>query len=99
LASKEGGLKADWTKSAALMQPIADGLAKMDDETAGYIVRTCLSSLKRLQGENWALVWNATANACMFDDIDLGALVPLVMRVIQFNLGPFIQGLLTSQQT
>lgn len=33
----------------------------------------------------------------MFQDIDLGVMLPLVMRVITVNLGPFMQGLLTSQ--
>lgn len=95
----KGGLTANLPAIADALQPFADGLAQLPDEAAEYVISTCLSVVRRCQGDNWAPVWSASAKAMMFDDInDMGSILPIVVRVIQDNLGPFIQGLLTSQQ-
>lgn len=83
---------------AALLQPFADGLASMSDETSEYVIATCLSVVQRKTGEKtWANVWNMGASVSMFDDIDLGTIMQIVIKVVADSLGPFIQGLLTSQ--
>lgn len=81
-----------------LLQPLADCLAGMSDEQSEYVIATCLSVAQRKSGSNWAAVWNKGANACMFDDMDLSVIIQIVIKVVQDSLGPFIQGLLMSQQ-
>jgi len=94
----KGGLTKDLAGLAEIIKPFADGLAAMDDESAEFVITTCLSVVKRqATGNNWAPVWSKSGKCSMFDDIDLGAMIPLVVRVIQDSLGPFIQGMLTSQ--
>jgi hypothetical protein len=101
-AGKAGALAADLGALQELLQPFADGLAAMQDEAAEYVVGTCLSALKRQDKESghWAAVWNPSGKVFMFADLnDLSGTIPLVLRVIQDSLGPFIQGLLTGKQT
>lgn len=82
---------------ADVLQPLADGLAAMKDEYAEYVLDTCLQVVQRKQEHGWAGIWSSQQRTPMFQDIDLGVMLPLVMRVITVNLGPFMQGLLTSQ--
>lgn len=95
--AKDGAMK-DLAGLAELLVPFADGLAGLSDETSEYVISTCLSVVKRqAQGGNWTPVWSQQAKACMFDDMDLGDLIQISIKVIQDSLGPFIRGLLTSQ--
>lgn len=87
----------DIGKLAPLLQPFADGLANLSDADSEYILATCMGTVQRLQGDNWTPVWSKSAG-CMFDDIDLGIMIQIAMKVIQDSLAPFIRGLLTSQQ-
>ncbi|MBG0865508.1 phage tail assembly chaperone [Burkholderia sp. 9779_493] len=82
---------------APVLQPFADALAGLKDEDAEYVFGTCLSVVERWQGAGWAKVWNFTHKTSMFDDIGIDVMLPLVVRVVVANLGPFISGLLTSQ--
>ncbi|WP_176025686.1 phage tail assembly chaperone [Burkholderia vietnamiensis] len=82
---------------APVLQPFADALAGLKDEDAEYVFGTCLSVVERWQGAGWAKVWNAVHKTSMFDDIGIDVMLPLVVRVVVANLGPFINGLLTSQ--
>jgi hypothetical protein len=89
----------DLSKLSALLQPFMDGLASMKDEDAEYVLATCLLAVKRRVGDAWQPVWNTRAKMPMFEDLnDVGQLWPMAMRVLQDSLGPFINGLLTSQQ-
>lgn len=98
-APKAGVILESIPELAPLLQPFADGIAALPDDSAEYVMSTCLAVLRRHHGDNWTPVWSASAKAMMFDDINnLGAMLPLVVRVIVDNLGPFISGLLTSQQ-
>lgn len=81
-----------------LLQPFADSIASLPDATVDYLIDTCLSVVRRNREGNWAPVWSSQHKTLMFDDMDLGALMPLIVRVITENLGPFIKGLLISQQ-
>jgi hypothetical protein len=56
-----------------------------------------LGIVQRKQGSAWAPVWSSQGACLMFDDVDLATILPLVVRVITDNLGPFISGLLTGQ--
>ncbi|KVP89984.1 hypothetical protein WJ97_23655 [Burkholderia ubonensis] len=82
---------------APVLQPFADALAALKDEDAEYVFGTCLSVVERWQGAGWAKVWSAAHKTSMFDDIGIDVMLPLVVRVVVANLGPFIAGLLTSQ--
>ncbi|SEU36177.1 hypothetical protein SAMN03159335_05389 [Burkholderia cepacia] len=82
---------------APVLQPFADALASLKDEDAEYVFGTCLSVVERWQGAGWAKVWNIAHKTSMFDDIGIDVMLPLVVRVVVANLGPFIAGLLTSQ--
>lgn len=95
--AKDGGFGKDLSGSAELLVPFADALAGMSDDAAEYILSTCLSVVQRKQGDAWAPVWSQSGKCCMFDDMDMGAMIPLVVRVIQESLGGFIRGMLTSQ--
>lgn len=82
---------------APVLQPFADALAALKDEDAEYVFGTCLSVVERRQDAGWAKVWNTIHKTSMFDDIGIDVMLPLVVRVVVANLGPFISGLLTSQ--
>ncbi|MBY4832575.1 phage tail assembly chaperone [Burkholderia dolosa] len=82
---------------APVLQPFADALAGLKDEDAEYVFGTCLSVVERWQGAGWAKVWSPVHKTAMFDDIGIDVMLPLVVRVVVANLGPFISGLLTSQ--
>lgn len=98
LASKDensGAALADVDLSglAKAAMPFADALAEMSDENADYVLKKCLSVVKRDTGSSLA---NICANGTlMFDDLDLGDMLPLVIAVLRVSLGNFIRGLVT----
>jgi len=92
-------LSGDLGALAEMLQPFADGIAGMPDETAEFILSTCLGVVQRKQGVSWFPVWSTAHNVCMFDDIDLGLMMKLCFRVIVDSLGPFLRGMLTGQGT
>jgi hypothetical protein len=84
-----------------LLQPLADAFGTMKDEDAEKVVNLCLGSVKvqtSVSPPVWMPMWiGGRANP---DELnDMGEWLPIVLRVIQENLGPFIAGLLTSPQT
>jgi len=94
----QGGLTKNLAALGEVLQPFAENIASLPDKDVEYVISTCLSVVKRQQGDHWAPIWSASAKALMFDDMDLGGAMQIVVRVIRDSLGPFIQGLLTSQQ-
>ena len=74
------------------LEPFANALAEMPDEHASFIYDTCLGSVSRKQGKDFAKVTNN--GILMFQDIGLDSVLPIVVKILWFNLGPFIQGLL-----
>lgn len=105
-ARKEGkGTKEALKDMGALVtllesaQPFADALATLPDESAEYIIDVCMSSVLRHDGTGWHKAWNSNGKIAMYPELhDIGTLLQVVVRVIVANLGPFISGLLTSQQ-
>lgn len=79
------------------MQPFTEALAAMSDADADYVIDNCLTAVQRLQPTGWVRVVTIEQKTPMFQDMDMGVILPLVVQVIVANLGPFIQGLLTSQ--
>lgn len=100
--SKSGGLSGDLTKLPTLLQPFADGLASMSDAASEAVLNTCLSVISRKSdiGESWVRIWHKDKKVFMFEDLNsMELVIPLVIRVIQDSLGPFIQGLLSPKTT
>ena len=97
--SKDGSLLADFGALSEVLAPFAEGLSNLSDEASEYVVASCLSVVQREQGKNWASVWSASNNVCMFDDMDLSVMIQIVIKVIQESLGPFIRGLLISPES
>lgn len=95
--SANSEVMGDMDRLASALMPFAEAVAGMKDDDAEYVISTCLSSVQRKTGAAWAKVWNEQANACMFDDLDLSTMLPLVVHSIKENLGSFISGLLTAQ--
>lgn len=94
----KGGMAEYAEVLAPLLAPFAEGLAAMSNEDSEYVISTCMSVVKRkATGDNWAPVWSNSARACMFDDMDLGDIIQIVLKVVQESLGNFIRGLLMSQ--
>lgn len=73
--------------------PFADALAAMSDEHANYVINTCLSVVKRKTDSGAAAV--CRNGSIMFDDLELGEMLPLVIAVLRSSLGNFISGLAT----
>lgn len=94
-----GPLSGDLAGMAEVMTPFAEGIANMPDDTAEFVLSTCLSAVSRKQGNAWSQVWNSSKNTCMFDDLDIGVMIKLSVRVITESLGPFLRGMLSGQST
>ncbi len=98
-AVKDGQSLRDPEVLEMLVGPIAEGLSKMADADAEYVIDECLGVVRRYVPEHkhWAAIWNPGAGLPMFDDLnDLALVLRIVMRVVQDSLGPFIQGFLSS---
>ena len=89
-------MAGDLSDLGGALQPFADALASLNDADADYVFDNCLSVVQRRQDSGWARVVSLEQKTLMFQDMDLGVMLPLVVQVIVANLGPFIQGLLTS---
>lgn len=74
---------------AQALEPFMEAFAKMPEDDVNYIIHKCLSVVKR--GSSVV----CRGQTIMFDDLDMGQILPLVVAVIRISLGNFIQGLLT----
>ena len=83
---------------AAFLQPLVTGIASMSDADCDYVLHACLGVVKRQQGNAWAPIFIAQGNSLMFDDIDLSVMLQIASRVIQDNLGNFIQDAVSKVQ-
>lgn len=95
--AKDGAEVKDLSAYGELLAPFADGLSAMTNEDSEYVLSVCLSVTKRKVGDNWAPVWSNSGKVLMFDDMNLGDMIQIVLKVVQDSLGNFIRGLLMSQ--
>lgn len=96
--SKEG-LTQNLASLPEAMQPMADALANLSDDSAEYVVTTCMSVVRRREGDQWMPVWNARAGMAQYEDLnDVGTMLNVVVRVITDNLSNFMRGLPFGQQ-
>jgi hypothetical protein len=90
-------VKDDFDKLAPLLQPFADGLGNLTDESSEYVFNACLGVVRYKHGENWIPLWSTTSKVVMVSELnDASLLLRLVIRVIQDSLAPFITGFLTN---
>ncbi|KAF1012875.1 MAG: hypothetical protein GAK29_04803 [Acinetobacter bereziniae] len=73
---------------AQALEPFMEAFAKMPEDDVNYIIHKCLSVVKR----GSSIV--CRGRSIMFDDLDMGQILPLVVAVIRVSLSNFIQGLL-----
>ncbi len=101
IARTKGGLTGDIEGVASFLGPFAEGIAGMSDEASEYVINTCLSAIQREVTANvWSPVWSAAGRTSPFPELnDLSNVIPMVVKVIWDALGPFIQGLLTAQES
>lgn len=96
-AGNADALKDDLAGMAEAFEPLAQALADMPDADCEYVFNACLGVVMRNQQGNWASIWSQSAKSLMFDDIDLGVMVKIAVRVIWDSLGDFIKGLLANK--
>lgn len=72
---------------------IAAAFARLSDDEANFIMTSCLGTCSMKQGSVWSPVVNSSGSL-MFNDITLPELLEVVWKVLEYNFGPFIQGLL-----
>jgi len=76
---------------AKFLGPIADALSHMSDDDVDYVLDACLSVCHRVQ-PNGQGAQVMTRSGLMFQDIDMGQMIQLAVKVIQSNLGGFFPG-------
>jgi|SRR5690348_9329885 len=84
--SQDAAPRADF---ADFLEPMADALAHMPDADCDYILFTCLSVVQRQQGNGWAKVVAPGSRSMMFEDIDMGEMIGITLKVVQENIGGF----------
>ncbi|WP_236209011.1 phage tail assembly chaperone [Pseudomonas tohonis] len=97
---QDGGdtpLSGDLGGTAALLGPFADAIADMPNDAAEFVLSTTLAVVQLKQGTNWVPIWSEQHKTTMFDDLDLGVLIQLSVRVMVVSLGPTLAGLLSGQ--
>lgn len=100
--ARAGGLMNDIEGIGELLGPFAEGISTMSDEHSEYVFNTCLGAVQRFNGvdSKWLRIWVPESRMSMFPELnDISKAIPIVVKVIWDALGPFINGLLTAQQT
>lgn len=74
------------------LAPIVDGLSKLDDKEADFVLMGLLCAVEMQQSAgNWAKV--ANENGLMFNDLDLPVLLQLAGRAFMYNVSGFFTAL------
>lgn len=76
------------TDLGAMLGPIMDVVATMDDATVEFIINNCLAVVRRIDGER-AQVVRSSSGQMMYADIEMTTMVRLAVEVIKDNLGGF----------
>lgn len=100
-ATANSPLSSDIKALALLVGPFADALATMTDKDAEQVMTLTLCSVEiqtDIAQNAWMPLWIAGARmASVIELNDIAKLLPIVVRVIIFNLENFMDGLLTSR--
>lgn len=66
-------------------------LSQIDDGSVDFIIRKCLSVVRRKQPVGPAAKVTTSDGELMFDDVDLSSVMQLTVEVIEENLGDFFR--------
>ncbi|MBB3004360.1 hypothetical protein FHX57_006742 [Paraburkholderia tropica] len=77
---------------AAFLGPLTDALSGMSDDDVDYVLDVCLGVCQRMQPNGQGAPVIARGGGLMFEDIDMGQMIQLAVKVIQENLGGFFPG-------
>lgn len=77
---------------AAFIGPLTDALSGMSDEDVDYVLDVCLGVCQRIQSNGQGALVIARGGSLMFEDMDMGQMIQLAVKVIQQNLGGFFPG-------
>lgn len=88
---QEGSSTSGISMSALL--PIAEALQSMTDVDAEYIIKSCLSVVKRSDSGSWQYV--CIQGKFVYHDFSMPDMVKLTSEVIMENMGDFFSGLQT----
>lgn len=98
-AISSGNSREGMNVLAELIGPFSEALAQMKDEDLRWLMEKCLSTLKFEKDGQMTAFWNRSARKCQYDDMaDIALFLPLTVRVIQENLGPFLLARLTGRR-
>ena len=79
------------------LMPLAQGIAGLPEADTKAIIARCLSHVQRgvtsPAGTSWANVWSTSAEAPMFEDLDLFTMLTIVAHVVKKDLAPFFGAL------
>lgn len=78
------------SEEGKFLEHLAFKLAEMPQADVDYILTLCLSTVKRLEGKDWAYVQAPNTDTLMFADIDMPAMIRLTVAVVEANLGSFL---------
>lgn len=73
---------------ARVFGPVMGVVSRMSDADAEYILRACLATVERKDGDRWALV-QRNGNL-MYSDVLMDTMLKLTIFVVRETLGPFL---------
>lgn len=76
----------------AVAGPVMQIVSHMSDEDVEYIIRTCLATVERKQGDTFAPVMTPDGKQFMFADMDQAVMIRMTIEVIYINLENFMPG-------
>lgn len=94
LATLKAGANLNLDTLATSLGPVSEVMASMSDESVDYIISTCFTVVSRKQPEvGGKAQWAPAANGArmMFADINMPAMLRIVVAVLQENLMDFLK--------
>ncbi len=89
-------LSRDPSQIVSVVSPLMTAIGKMSNEDSEYVINTCMKVVQRKEGDvAWTPVQSSPGHL-MYADIGLTAMVALVWRTLEFNLGGFFSELLSA---
>jgi hypothetical protein len=72
--------------------PLSEAVSKMSDQDVNYVIRKCLSAVRKYNGERWVPVLSTSGELMFENEMDMSVLLQLTMEVLSENIGPFLRG-------
>ena len=91
------GVGINFLEVAELAHPFMNAIAEMKASDSDEVFHTTLSSVKvETAPATWMPLWNTAGITAVMELNDIGKLLPIILKVVQYNLGDFISGFLTN---